>query len=87
MTAGYRIERDDSRAEVSIGREIKFRVLDGDVEAAYTSVRLRVRGRTWFVYPGPTTYAIDSEEARARAQALLVAADEADARNAAESNR
>lgn len=83
LPEGWRIVRDESNASSRISPEVRFQVLgpEGDVEAD-PSVRWWRSGGEWYVHPGSTTNRIEPDESRARAVGLLMAADEADRRNA-----
>lgn len=90
VPSGYRIERDESNAESMISREVVFHVIEtGEgftegVENALTKATARYDRRAdyWYVNPGSNRNSQEPAEARARAAALIMAADECEARNA-----
>lgn len=84
LPKGYRIDRDASRLDGSFAREVVFRVIEtdgGDEEVAAPRVALSVRDGWWWIHPGPQSSKIEADEARARAAALIMAADEQDTLN------
>lgn len=85
---GFRIEREERqdflREPRGAVRAVAFTVIETEFEhAPVTTAEARFDSRDgeWTVHPGSSTSRIPPAEARARAAALLMAADECERRN------
>ena len=79
---GYRIERDEESS--ALRQEVTFRVIDtdgADSEVTATRAYYDRRWGEWAVAPGQQVSHMESAEARARAAALVLAAEEVARRN------
>jgi hypothetical protein len=83
---GYRIERKERRGRLGEGETIEvafvvYEPADGDRRVVQAYASLNSRLSEWVVVPGGSVSHCEANEARARATALLMAAEEVDRRN------